>query len=78
MNTDKYSLRWNLVRDSIVYIPLATTSAIQLGESNGISPYDFETSLRRYIISREAEWITTLFLCDISEIENIFRVSVEL
>ena len=65
MNTDKYSMHWNLVRDSIVYIPLATTSAILLGESSGISPYDFEKSLRRYITSREAEWIITLFCCDI-------------
>lgn len=49
MATDKYSLHWNLARDSIVYLPLPTTSVILLGESSSISPCDFETSLRRYM-----------------------------
>lgn len=44
MTTDKYSLHWNLARDSIVYLLLPTTSAILLGESSVISPCDFETS----------------------------------
>ena len=55
MTTDKYSLHWNLARDSIVYLPLPTTSAILLGESS-----NYETSLSRHIISRKADWIIAL------------------
>ena len=68
MTTDKYSLHWNLARDSVVYLPLPITSAILLGESSGNSPCDFETSLRRYISFLEkpnglSRYFHVIFIC---------------